>query len=202
MYQLNAPSVKSQSCPFGHDKSLRIDIHMGSHISNSPVAIPLNFQESSQGNQTELTPALSIDAPYLAMVPSERPGNTGQSMDTSPYSVQPHQSHTRRYREYTKAAKTPIVTTEKAVGDKDTAQLLCSLPDDFGYSLRNFMVVDPVLDANALYARIAVREGHAMVGHACTLPQQSLKPRDDSERTDQGIHKDYIVGIRWCEAAT
>lgn len=190
MHQLKAPSVKTRSCSFEPDKSLRINIYMnGSHISNSPVAVPLNFQESSQGNQTEFIPALSIDATYPAMVQSECPGTTGQYMDTSPYSVQPHQSHTRRYGEYTKAAKTPIVTTEKAVGDTDTAQLLCSLPDDFGYSLRNFMVVDPVLDANALYARIAVREGHAMVGHACTLPQQSLKPRNDSERRLYSWHK-------------
>ncbi|KAH0606607.1 uncharacterized protein H6S33_003441 [Morchella sextelata] len=189
MYQLKGPSVKAQSCSFGQDKSLPINIHVnGSHTSNSWVAVPANFQDSSQGIQTESTPTLSIAAPCLAMAPSARSDTTGQNMDTSPYSVQPHQSHTN-YREYTRAAKTPIVTTKKVVGYTNTTQLFCSLPDDFGYSLRNFMVVDPVLDANALYARIAVRGGHAVVGHVCALPQQSLKPRNDSERTDQEIHK-------------
>lgn len=42
---------------------------------------------------------------------------------------------------------------------------------DLGYSLRNFLVVNPVRDPNVVYARIAVREGRTQVGYVPPMPQ-------------------------------
>lgn len=56
--------------------------------------------------------------------------------------------------------------------------------EDLNYSLRNFVAADPVQDPNALYARIAVREGRTMAGFVPALPDRGLVTKDDSEKAD------------------
>lgn len=48
-----------------------------------------------------------------------------------------------------------------------------SPPEDLSYSLWRFIVADPVQDANVVYTRIAIKEGHTTAGHVPT----SLWPR-------------------------
>lgn len=43
--------------------------------------------------------------------------------------------------------------------------------EDLSYSMRNFLVVNPVRDSQAVIARIAVKEGRAVAGYVPSLPQ-------------------------------
>lgn len=46
-----------------------------------------------------------------------------------------------------------------------------SPPEDLNYSLRRFVTVDPVHNANVVYTRIAIKEGRTMAGYVPALPQ-------------------------------
>lgn len=45
---------------------------------------------------------------------------------------------------------------------------------DLNFSLRNFLVASPADDPNALYARVAVKEGRALPGYIPNLPQRTV----------------------------
>lgn len=66
-----------------------------------------------------------------------------------------------------------------------------SLPEDLSYSLRNFVVVDPVDDPNTLFARIAVKEGLAMrPGCVPSLPEprRFLKGEKTEVSSERGTY--------------
>lgn len=66
-----------------------------------------------------------------------------------------------------------------------------SLPEDLSYSLRNFVVVDPVDDPNTLFARIAVKGGLAMrPGCVPSLPEprRFLKGEKTEVNSERGTY--------------
>lgn len=62
----------------------------------------------------------------------------------------------------------------------NSASRISAPSEDLGYSLRNFLVVNPVRDPNVVYARIAVREGRTQAGYVPPMPQ-SRRMRTESE---------------------
>lgn len=61
-----------------------------------------------------------------------------------------------------------------------------STADDLGYSLRNFLAVNPVCDPNVVYARIAVREGRTQVGYVPPMPQpRCMKTESEVEESSE-----------------
>lgn len=90
---------------------------------------------------------------------------------------------------------TPLPTTglDPIVKDGTSEPLFRSalLAEDLSYSLRNFLVVDPVDGPDALFARIAVKEDYAMLGYVPPLPElgrslEGEKAEMDSERGTYG----------------
>lgn len=51
---------------------------------------------------------------------------------------------------------------------------------DLNFSLRHFLVASPADDPNALYARIAVKEGRALPGYIPNLPQRTVTESEAS----------------------
>lgn len=55
---------------------------------------------------------------------------------------------------------------------------------DLNFSLRNFLVASPADDPNALYARVAVKEGRALPGYIPNLPQRTVSESEASLETE------------------
>lgn len=69
--------------------------------------------------------------------------------------------------------------------NSSSASQTSATEEDLGYSLRNFLVVNPVRDANVVYARIAVREGRTQPGYVPPMPQ-SRGTKTESEVEEEG----------------
>lgn len=68
----------------------------------------------------------------------------------------------------------------------NSASRISSAPEeDLGYSLRNFLVVNPVRDPNVVYARIAVREGRTQAGYVPPMPKLRGR-KTESEVEEEG----------------
>lgn len=81
-------------------------------------------------------------------------------------------------------ATTPDSFVERAVKNMEMAKFLNTHPThdgsddptstDLNFSLRNFLVASPADDPNALFARIAVKEGRTLPGCIPNLPQRTV----------------------------
>lgn len=108
-------------------------------------------------------------------------------------------------KRYTAATTDPFA--ERAVTNMKMASFLNTHPThdgpddststDLNFSLRNFLVASPADDPNALFARIAVKEGRVLPGYIPNLPQRTAPENEARQSFTSHPHLSHAHANMW-----